>query len=467
MCLLAVFVAALAGRFFFVWTAPYASGDWVLYANVAHNILNGCGVAVTLPGGTACVPHFGGNQLPLFPAFVAVLWRVFGVSDLAVRLAQSVVASFACTWLAFAVLRVTGSRRAALAAGLVQALSLVQAYWAGSLLTETLALAGTQWVLAELLLSFGPRAAAARLRVIPLGVALAAASWARMDGILLIAPIALAAVMIGGARRGLALLCCVVLIGGAPSALWAVRNIAVGIDPLPISSTLPDGTAGPAGYIAWVNSWTATAQQHADTLYLGGHEYRHIRIDPTAYRDNAEREAAESLLARLRPQSGKIFPADIDAGFAALAARHQAAMSTMDIIARDAQRVWSLTARWIWPWTHTAGDGRDHLTPSDLYRFPIFWGFVLSFVAGCLRRERILIALGALTLVFCVVRVAFFAAIAGIEVRYMAELAPFIEASAALGVAKCLRRAEASAGGISRGHRLGAAASYAVDMLGT
>lgn len=423
-----VFAAALATRLAFVWVAPYAGGDWVLYSDVARNILAGCGVAVTGPAG--CVPHFGGNQLPLFPAFVAAVWYVTGPSDVAVRIAQSIIASLSSAWLAFAVLRLTRSRVAAYVAGAAQAFSLVQAYWAGSLLTETLALASTQWVLAELLLSL----AAGRFRIVPVGLAMVAATWARMDGILLLVPVVIAAFAIDGARQGLRAVLLAGLIVGTPLAAWAVRNIAVGISPLPSNSTLPDGTSGPAGYLAWANTWVVTSKQHADTGFFGPSHYERIKIAPEAYHDAAERVEVEALLARLRTVSGQAFPPDVDAAFGRLAEQRRATQTLAQRAQRDVARAWSLMARWIWPWTRYAGDGREGNSPTDFYRFAVMVVCVLTGCIGAFTGPRAVRFVAGMTALYLMTRVAFFAIIAGIEFRYMVELAPFIESTAAIGL---------------------------------
>ncbi|MBT5399653.1 hypothetical protein HOL24_03820, partial [bacterium] len=62
---------AIFTRLIFVFFFPDGGGDWDIYSTVAENILNGCGVSLSNPESGECVPHFGGNQLPGFPAFVA------------------------------------------------------------------------------------------------------------------------------------------------------------------------------------------------------------------------------------------------------------------------------------------------------------------------------------------------------------------------------------------------------------
>ena len=70
----AIFLCAFFPRALLSVLEPATSGDWTIYQTVAVNILdNGC-VSLSDPMGGACLPHWGGNHLPGFPAFVALIW---------------------------------------------------------------------------------------------------------------------------------------------------------------------------------------------------------------------------------------------------------------------------------------------------------------------------------------------------------------------------------------------------------
>ena len=89
--ILIIAVVAVGARLIFVFAAPEFGGDWDIYAVVAENILRGCGVSLSDPSAPACVPHFGGNHLPGFPAFVAMNWFVFGHSEVPIRVIQTLL----------------------------------------------------------------------------------------------------------------------------------------------------------------------------------------------------------------------------------------------------------------------------------------------------------------------------------------------------------------------------------------
>jgi hypothetical protein len=424
-----ILVAAIAVRLAFLRAFPHADGDWALYGDVARNILAGCGVAVTTPEG--CRPHFGGNQLPLFPAFAALVWWLSAGSDTAIRLVQTLIGALATVWLAHAVGAFTRHRLMGLAAGLLQAVSPVQAFWAGHLLTETLTLAGTQWVLAELLLGH----AQGRFRTVQVGLAMTFSVWMRLDGVLLAVPVAVSALLMR--PRPQAIRGCILagLIVCASLGAWTVRNVAVGISPVPIMGVLPDGTRGPRGYVAWVQTWVVTEHDRAVATFFGVHNYERIRIPESAYASAGERAEVQALLERLRQQVGRPFPPEIDQAFRALAERRAAAQSTAEKLSILMARAYDLARPWVWPPGRKDGSGAP-APPSltDLYRFMVVAGCVIGIAIAVRTRQRAMVVLATLAVAFAVARHAFFVAIVGLETRYLVEIAPYLEALAATGV---------------------------------
>src|SRR5471030_1939667 len=130
-------------------TEPLDTPDSSTYLTVAENIWSNLCVSRSDPASAACKPHWGGNQLPGYPAFIALAWRIGGKSLSAILVGQSIAASLAIGWLVHAVLAFTRRRDMAFAAGLVLALSPLEIGYARALLTEALAMATTIWVLAE------------------------------------------------------------------------------------------------------------------------------------------------------------------------------------------------------------------------------------------------------------------------------------------------------------------------------
>ena len=435
--LASVFAVALLVRVGFAVALPYDSGDWVLYRNVAQNILSGCGVAVTIPGVGDCVPHFGGNQLPLFPAFAALMWRLSGHSNLAILLAQCLLSAVSVAYVMHAVRRAF-TPAAALLAGVMLACSPVGAVYAGNLETELLALAATQWVIAELLLSLS----AHRLRSIPLAAAMTVAVWLRMDSVLLLAPAALIAFAVASPprlRSAMTSWSVVTAIVAGSCLIWSVRNVAVGLPPLPRPWVKTDGTYWARGYTDWVTSWVVGQQERGDALYYDLRDTRHFRLPAYAYALPGERERVARLIAVTRSIPVTATPPAVDDGFERLALAREAALTPANRVRRFAARVRALSARWFWPFARDVGDGRDHVSVTDLYRFALVLTVLLAGATGS-RRTRLFAAASAL---YAAARIGFFAAGANTELRYLVELAPFFEVTAALVAAELLARLRA------------------------
>jgi len=117
-----VIALAIAVRLIFVLAVPFGGGDWDIYSTVAENILRGCGVSLSQPDSGQCIPHFGGNHLPGYPAFVALMWLVSGHADMAIRFAQLLLYAVALGRLVLVVRQYTSSDMPAFAVGLVIAL---------------------------------------------------------------------------------------------------------------------------------------------------------------------------------------------------------------------------------------------------------------------------------------------------------------------------------------------------------
>jgi hypothetical protein len=321
-----------------VW--PETSGDWDNYQKVALNILwNQC-VSLSDPASGACIPHWGGNQLPGFPAFVASVWFFFPARWWTIAVAHSVVFGIASAYLCSALRRWPCTARAAFLAGTIVAISPLTVPWARFTLTETLTLSATIWVLAELVRSLHER----RLRVLPLAAASVLAIFFRYDSGLLAIPIAIVGFWIHrpieAVRRGtiIALLTCL------PLLAWSARCYAQGIGFLPPVFFSGLGTPFPHGYFAWGRLW-ATDQYEAPAWAYAMHtgEYQSIRIPSYAYRSEEERDRVTRLLTQLAAFEGQGFPPDIDHAFAQLADERRQTMSWLDIavlLTRRAYNFW-------------------------------------------------------------------------------------------------------------------------------
>lgn len=314
---LAIVAIALAPRIVLILLYPEAIGDAKVYLTVARNIyLNGC-VSLSDPSAGACVPHWGGNNLPGYPAFVAVVAAFTRESLGAVRVLQAAITSLAVVYLAQAVCALTGSRRAAFAVGLLLALSPSAIGWPRHIFTESLAIAATSWILAEIAFSLAER----RLRTVRLGLALATIAFIRVDLLALALPIALATFLLHTPRTAVRQGIAIAVIAALPLAAWSARSAAVGLSPYPNLYTMPNGGPTPDGLFAWGTTWS----EHEYDMALWAFPaftmtYDKIVVPDKAFRSEDERLAVEALLSDLAVYRGQPIPAAIDRAFGQLAA---------------------------------------------------------------------------------------------------------------------------------------------------
>ena len=474
---LAVLGAALAVRLAFVFAAPATGGDWDIYETVALNILRGCGVSLSDPAGAACVPHFGGNQLPGYPAFVALGFALTGHSEMALRVAQALLGTAAIGYLMRAVRRWIASDAMVLASGLVLALSPLAIAWPRFLVTEALALASTTWVLAELIRSLAER----RLCLLPLAVALAVAIFLRADAVLLALPVALAGFTIHRPALAIQRGAILALLVALPVAAWGARNLAVGLDgvwPAPI--TMPDDSRPPTGYLAWGRTWLADEYQRAGWGYpVNRLNYANIVIDGAAYDSAEEKARVEALVAELHRHNGGPFPVAIDDAFAALAAERTARAPLRTWLGLPLRRAW-------WMWTNpfssagwptelpaaTTDDVRLGAARTNLggmmalalahpwaafgkaltaaYKYALVVAFLVALALAFGRRLGPVRPAVWIAAAYVLARTAFFAGTANIETRYLVEAIPAMEVAVALAAVVLWQRRRARRAALSR-----------------
>ena len=308
-------IIAMTPCLFFVLTLPESGGDGIVYMLVANNILNGCGVSMSEIGSEICIPHFGGNQGPGYPAFIALIWSISGHSDLAVRLVQTVLYVISIVYLVDGLYRYTSSAKQALIIGLVLAVSPLHIAWPRFILGETLALAGTLWVFAELLKSIHNN----KLRLIPIGLALIMVTFIRLDAILLVVPVTLAAFMIHKPTEAIKRVLVIGLVLALPWSGWVARNAHVGLDNI-IKPVIVEHYEKTPGIFSWTSTWSTTQYSsnavHYPVFTLA---YDEIKIDAEAYSSPEELETVLALIKELKNFKNKPFPKDIDNRFADLA----------------------------------------------------------------------------------------------------------------------------------------------------
>ena len=304
-------------RLFFIFYAPTSGGDWDIYSTVAENILSGCGVSLSNPESGECNPHFGGNQGPGYPAFVALMWWLGGHSDMIIRVAQATLGVVAIVYMVKATLLYSSSFKIATTVGLVLALSPLEIAWPRYLQTETLSLAGTLWVFSELLISLQM----SKIRTFHLSVALIAVTFIRLDAILLVVPVAVTLFIIykpfKAVKKGLI----IAMLLSLPWGTWLARNYMAGmVNILPQPMVAPNNAKAPNGYIKWLWTWSTETYQSTNSFWpVTRFNYDSIGIDELAYSTKKEKRKISLLLSELKKYTGKPFPSHIDNQFRIIA----------------------------------------------------------------------------------------------------------------------------------------------------
>lgn len=452
-----IVVVAVGLRLGLALTFPLEIGDSDIYATVAENIMrHGC-VSVSDPATGACLPHWGGNQLPGFPAFVALAWIVGGGWREAPLVLQSLVAGVAIWRLMCALIDGKVAFRAWALCGGVLALSPIALPFSRILWTESLAISLTIWTLAECIFGLARR----HLSIFALAGVLTAALFVRLDGALLFAAVAVVAWRIYGWRRAIFRLILVGALVGTAFGAWAWRSNSQGLGWLP--RVIYDAESGtPESFVAWTRSWM-TNQYELEAVNWPAiqRDYAAMRIPGHAYVDDAEKRQVERLIDRLREHAGNPMPRDIADEFATLAEARKSGDPLGYWILVPAKR-----AIWLWlnPFTALGWPGKASAILKDqllsalksgqplaafsaaqedivqlairgtnvAYRGALVLGifFLIGRLAYRHRFAGNIVAEAAIA--YAIVRTAAFALTGGVETRYVVEAVPPLEVALVL-----------------------------------
>lgn len=430
---------------------PQFGGDWANYRTVALNILwHGC-VSMSEPASGDCVPHWGGNQLPGFPLFLAGVWALFPDKWTPIALMQSLLCAVAIGYLAWS-LQTWIERRFALISSLVVALSPLTVGWTRFGLPDAVALAASIWTLAELVRSLAEQ----RLRVVSIGLAATVAIYFRYDSALLAVPIAVTGFWlhspIEAIRRGSVILAMVLVAFGG----WGLRSHAVGLGHLPNFYFVPHGGTFPVGFFHWNTLWSRSEYEGPLWGYsIYTREYSRIQVPDHAFRSESERKRVVALLAELAQFDGQAFPTSIDREFAALAAERRAAEPFLETTGRYVLRA---VTPWWNPrnssgWPVSLGYGVGSVIDGDLvniafqnpgvalvkvgtavYRLMLIVVVAVLAVLAISRRLGAARPLVLAAIALAVAKTSFMAASFFLESRYLTGVVPFLEVTAVAGI---------------------------------
>jgi hypothetical protein len=454
----ATFIIALAPRIIVGLSAPEAIGDAQKYLTVANNLLlNGC-VSLSDPTGGECVPHWGGNQLPGYPAFIAAVYWLFTQDLRFLVVAQSLAVALAISYCVFTIHRCGASRLQTWSAAVVLSFSPVALPWVRFAFTESLAIALAIMILAELLNSLHFR----RLRIISISLLLIAAVFVRYDAILLALPIAMAGIAIHGVARALLRGLAMCVIFSLPFGAWWLRSVNLGLASLPPSYASSNGWRVAKGYNSWWQTWITHQYQYRSVVFNSfSGSYDMIRIPSSAYSSKKEKAKVKSLLEELAAHSGRPFPKHIDDEFAGLSKIRRQAEPIQQWLALPLIRAGIMWANPFvssgWPLSVIGSNGEDpgdsvlinliKNNPIQMFGKAAIAGYRILVLGGCIllliwsirsRAGPTTFILG-MTLTYVLARTAIFAQISLVENRYLISAMPFLEIGAIYGLSAWLR----------------------------
>ena len=443
-------VAGLALRLWFVMKLPVVQGDSLIYANIARTWLHHGVFGIT--DGTAITPTL--VRLPGYPAFLAVVFALFGDDSFRAAMLLQLLIDLATCW-AIAELAATLApeclrARAHKWAFVSAALCPFTANYVALPLTETLSIATTAWALL-----FAVRSLRSvrdgrneNLYIMCCGSFCAATCLLRPDNGIVVAVICLSLLFagrerrtsLGGLRKG-------VLVGALtvlPLVPWTIRNWHTFhvFQPLaPRYANNPDEFV-PHGFNRWVKTWIVD--------YVSTEEI-YWRIDdtgdpadpddlPSRAFDSAEQREATYQLFYDIPSDGGLTE-ESDAKFAQLAQerirghwlRYYVTLPLAriaDMWLRPRIEMLPLEQRW---WAFE--DRRESWIAVALGGINL--GLVVLAVIGALRFRS---PTGWMLVAFVVVRSLFLGTLENPEPRYTLECLPVMLAFAGVAMSKLLSR---------------------------
>ena len=456
-------------RILFILFYPELGGDYEIYTTVAENILNGCGVSLSNPLTKECIPHFGGNHGPGYPLFISLVWKIFNHSDLAVRIIQSIIYSISCLWLIRSAYLLTNNKKLLTVVGVLLALSPLLIAWPRYVQTETLSIAATIYLLAEIILSLSIK----KIRIISISLALIFATWIRLDNIFLTIPVAVTVLYIHGFRNGIIKGILIATILSSTWGLWTVRNIIVKLPNLvPTDMIIPDGSRPPSGYLKWTKTWVTHEYERPGALWgINRKNYLSISIPDRAYESNEEKKEIELLIKKLILMNGQEFSIEIDNEFDRIAQFKKI---------NNPLQYWLIypSIRAIRMWTNpfssfgwpnempdrglsknerlAAAKGNISILMQKAVEYPFhaiskgfnaFYRLILMlllifsfFNFYKLKKENPLFALNLITISYMTSRSLFFSLSSNFETRYMVTAIPFIEILVCLSIFSFLNK---------------------------
>jgi 4-amino-4-deoxy-L-arabinose transferase-like glycosyltransferase len=427
-------LGGVALRLFFIFRFPAVTADSFIYGDIAKNwLLHGIyGVGAA---GDISATYI---RLPGYPAFLAILFSIFGVDHYRAVLLVQMGVDLATCFLVADIARRLVSARAARAAFLLAALCPFLADYAAAALTETLETFFTALALDFALTAFDELEQGGFSSWLRSGLAVAAAIVLRPDGGLLLASIGIGLLgqlmvrmresrpVLPGLRAALIF----AAVSLAPLVPWTLRNLHTmhRFEPLAPRYANEEDEFVPLGFNRWVRTWMADYASVEEIYWpVPGDSIDAAKLPARAFDSVQQRAWTENLIADY-DKALHVAP-DLDVQFSALAAERIASHPLRYYVWLPLVRISDM---WLRP--------RTELLPSD----PRWWEFnddpagsvwavsfglinlfYLAFAVFGLMRARFTPHL-MLLLTFVILRSAFLGTLENPEPRYVLEMYPVV-----------------------------------------
>jgi 4-amino-4-deoxy-L-arabinose transferase-like glycosyltransferase len=322
-------LAALLLRLFFLFKFPHVTADSTLYADLAKNWLLKGTYGLTAEGGRVA-PSFA--RLPGYPAFLALVFAVFGLDHFRTVMAIQVVVDLGMCFVVADLARRCISDRAAKAAFLLTALCPFLAQYTAAALTETLEIFFTALAMDWAMIGSN-EIARSGFHWRPwfrCGASLAACILLRPDGGLLLAAIGfyLGMLVVRAWRKGTSFApfvqagVMVAVCALAPLAIWGWRNMHTlhRVQFLAPRYANEEDEFVPIGFIRWTRTWIADYVSTEEIYWnVPGDVVDPTKLPSRAFDSPEQREKTFELFAEYNKMLHMV--PQLDAQFGALASQ--------------------------------------------------------------------------------------------------------------------------------------------------
>jgi 4-amino-4-deoxy-L-arabinose transferase-like glycosyltransferase len=429
--LLVVALAGVALRLLFILRYPSITDDSRIYADIARNWLQHGVYGVTDQGNT--VPTLA--RLPGYPAFLALIFAIFGLDNFRMVLLVQMVLDIATCLLIADMARRLVSLQAAKIAFVLAALCPFLANYSAAALTETLEIFFTALALNSAITGLGELPQGRWRPWAGCGAAVAAAILLRPDGGILLIAIELYLAYLwvqtrSPSRQILQAGLLVAAVSLSPLVPWTLRNLHTlhKFQPLAPRYAIEENGAVWRGFNLWVKTWMADYVSVEEIYWnVPGTAIDASKLPPRAFDSLQQRQKVLDLIAKYN-QAQEVTP-ELDGEFAALARERIRARPFCYYVGLPAIRIMDM---WLRP--------RTEILQSD----PRWWEFnddprwsAVAVGFGMINLLYVSLAVAALIMrpamswsglcvVFIVLRSLFLGTLENPEPRYTLECYPLV-----------------------------------------